>query len=141
MISTTLLDQLQLKWIELDKPLQLQLAVSGSRSTIKFGTRARFQYQGIDEEHYFNVANVSGYDMILGTPWLYQHCVFVGFNEAKVIVGSVKCLPIKTDPWVLKVVLSHVRLGNEELERCRSEIMEFARPLLKKASETPLPPL
>ncbi len=74
-ISTMLLDQVQLKRIELDKPLQLQLVISGSWSTIKFGTCAQFQYQDIDEEHYFNIANISGYDVILDTMSLSALCV------------------------------------------------------------------
>ncbi|KAJ7805367.1 hypothetical protein B0H14DRAFT_3485233 [Mycena olivaceomarginata] len=30
-------------------------------------------YQDITEEHKFLVANLNGYDMILGTAWLFQH--------------------------------------------------------------------
>src|SRR5262249_3939974 len=49
----------------------------------------------IEEECYFDMANLSHYDLILGTPFLYQHQVSIGFNEARVTIGSMKSLPIK----------------------------------------------
>ena len=49
-MSTTLADQLKVKLELLDKPLPLQLAVSGSRSQVKVRTSVRFQYQKIDEQ-------------------------------------------------------------------------------------------
>ncbi len=71
-ISTTLVDQLNLKKIKLEKPILLHLVVQGSCSKINFKTKPRFQYQGIDEQRYFDVANLGNYDVILGTLFLFQ---------------------------------------------------------------------
>ena len=49
-MSTTLVEQLNVKLFELAKPLTVQLAVQGSRSKINFGTTVNFQYQGINCE-------------------------------------------------------------------------------------------
>ncbi|KAJ7465209.1 hypothetical protein FB451DRAFT_1402919 [Mycena latifolia] len=54
LISSSVVDQLRLERQELEDPITLQLA-------------------DITEEHGFFVANLSGYDMILGTAWLFQH--------------------------------------------------------------------
>ncbi len=66
-VSTTVVDQLSLKRIVLASPLPLQLAVQGSRSKINCGIRCEFQYQSIKCEQYFDVANLSSYDVILRT--------------------------------------------------------------------------
>ena len=87
-ISSTLADQLGLKKLALPKPMTVQLAVQGSRSQVKARTEARLQYQGIDEIRRFDVININSYDIILGTPWMWQHQVCIGFNKARVVIGS-----------------------------------------------------
>ncbi|KIY61419.1 hypothetical protein CYLTODRAFT_320168, partial [Cylindrobasidium torrendii FP15055 ss-10] len=141
LISSTLVDQLDLKKVELTRPLTLQLAVQGSRSKINYGSKVNMQYQGINEERYFDVANLTGYDLLLGTPWLHQHSVTVGFNEPKVIIGSKDSLPIGDGPLVTEVVSNSVELEEAVRERARKEILDYARPLFLKAADTPLPPL
>ena len=79
-ISTTLVDQLQLTWRTLDTPLALQLAVQGLRSKVNASASAQLKYQGIDEQCTFDIINLNSYDLILGTPWMYQHQVCLGFN-------------------------------------------------------------
>lgn len=74
-ISTTLADQLKLKQTELAKPIELHLAVQGSRSKVNYGTQSDFKYQNIRERRYFDIVNLSNYDVILGTPFLFQHKV------------------------------------------------------------------
>jgi hypothetical protein len=76
---STLADQLKVKRETLSTPLGLQQAVQGSRSKINTTTMARMQYQGIEAARHF--------DIILGTPWLYQHKVCIGLNPARIIVG------------------------------------------------------
>jgi hypothetical protein len=81
-ISSTLADQLKVRKKILSVPLGLQLAVQGSRSKINTTAEARIQYQGINDIRHFDVINLNNYDIILGTPWLYQHEVCMGFNPA-----------------------------------------------------------
>ncbi|KAJ3991103.1 hypothetical protein F5050DRAFT_1873843 [Lentinula boryana] len=80
-MSTTLVDQLKPDKRELNPPLTLQLAVQGSRSKINRKVCAWFQYQGIDKKRDFDVANIN-YPLILGTDWMYEYSVTIGFNEA-----------------------------------------------------------
>lgn len=60
------------------------------RSVGSAACRPRFEV----EDSLFYVINVNSYDLILGTPFLWQHQVMVGFNPARVIVGSKESLPI-----------------------------------------------
>ena len=79
----------------LETSLNLQLAVSGSRSKVKSTATVRFDYQNIHEDRTFDIINIDSYDMILGTPFLYQHQILLGFNPAQVTVRSDHSLPIK----------------------------------------------
>ena len=79
-LSSTLADQLNVKRVKLNTPLALQLAVQGSRSKINSGAKVKFEYQNISGECYLDIINLSNYDVILGTLWMYQHQVCVGFN-------------------------------------------------------------
>jgi len=72
-MSLNLAEQLKAKRIWLEKPLPIQLAVQGSRSKVNSGVSVHFQYQGTDYQRYFDVINLQNYDIILGTPFLYQH--------------------------------------------------------------------
>ena len=69
-ISTTVVEQLKLPKEIYEKLLAVQLAVHGSRSKINCGTTVWFQYQTIDCDQRFDVANLDNYDAILGTPFL-----------------------------------------------------------------------
>ena len=138
-MSTTLADQLKVKRIELEKPISLQLAVQGSRSKVNCGANVNFEYQNIKEERYFDIANISSYDLILGTPWIFQHGVWLGLNPARVVVGNAIAQPIRGD-GVAKISARAVDVLETELERVRQELMEFARPLCKKPDETELLP-
>ncbi|KAJ3831387.1 hypothetical protein F5878DRAFT_729664 [Lentinula raphanica] len=102
-VSTKLADQLTLKKRELTRPLVLQLAVQGSRSRINWETEVDFEYQKIQERRTFDIANIANCDMILGTKFLYQHEVTVGFNPCRVVIGSNHALPLE-GPTITKVV-------------------------------------
>jgi hypothetical protein len=78
-MSSTLVDQLKLNKNELMTPLNVQLAIQGSRSKINYNVVCDFKYQTIKERRSFDIMNISGYDLILGTPFLYQHSVSLGF--------------------------------------------------------------
>ncbi|KAG6825065.1 hypothetical protein H0H87_010449, partial [Tephrocybe sp. NHM501043] len=94
-MSTTLADQLKVQKIVLAKPLPLQLAVQGSQSKVNYGTKVNIRYQNIDEEQYLDIANLSSYDIILGTPWWFQHSISVGFNPAQVLINHAVSQPIQ----------------------------------------------
>ncbi|KAJ8457451.1 hypothetical protein ONZ45_g18306 [Pleurotus djamor] len=96
-MSLTFAERLKLKTFELDRPLPVQLAVQGSRSHVNHGCKARLEYQDIDESRYFDIINLSKYDLILGTPWLFQHRVTFGVNPSRVVIGSAESLPLEGD--------------------------------------------
>lgn len=139
-MSTSLVDQLKLKKETLATPLKVQLAVQGSRSMVNHKTTVNIAYQGIKELRTFDVMNISNYDIILGTPFLYQHRIMVGFNETCIMVGSNESLPIQG--VAVKNLSSHTaQIEEHALEEARTDLRKLAEPLCKTAGETPLPPL
>ncbi|KAG2048133.1 hypothetical protein BDR06DRAFT_896077, partial [Suillus hirtellus] len=139
-MSSTLAEQLQVKRIALEKPLTIQLAVQGSHHKVNFGAKAEFVYQNIREERFFDIINLQNYDLILGTPFIFQHQVLVGLNPSRVVIGSNTALPVKGEH--VSVLESRMAEASEdELERAREVLRKLAKPLCAKASETGLPPL
>ncbi|KAF8752463.1 hypothetical protein RHS01_07674 [Rhizoctonia solani] len=140
MVSTTIVDQLRLPKVKLTKPLQVQLAMAGSRGTLHYGVKARIEYQGIDEYRDFDVGNLDNYDLILGTPFLFQHSVRLSFNPYGVYIGSTKSLPLDGEQVIQINSLSAdiVGLRMAELrDMLRDEAANVCKP---KDGNTPLPP-
>ena len=73
--------------IELQEQMTLQLAVTGSRSKINYGTWVPMEFGPIQASTYFDIANIDGYDVILGTPFLWEHGVSPIYDD---------------DGWVMK---------------------------------------
>ncbi|KAL7279389.1 hypothetical protein ACG7TL_007230 [Trametes sanguinea] len=94
-MSAKLAHQLGIQAFELAKPLPVHLAVQGSHAKVNSGCRASLEYQSIKSEHYFDIINLLNYDLILGTPFLFQHKVGLSLNPMAVVVGSIKLLPIE----------------------------------------------
>ncbi|EJF56250.1 hypothetical protein DICSQDRAFT_175052 [Dichomitus squalens LYAD-421 SS1] len=139
-MSARLAHQLGLEVFELTKPLPVQLAVQGSRAKINFGCRARLEYQRIRTERYFDVINLLNYDLILGTPFIFQHKVTLGLNPTTLVVGSPQALPIEGRQ--VRMLQSHAAdVLDDVLEAARKELREYAAPICKEASDSPLPPL
>jgi Holliday junction resolvase RusA-like endonuclease len=139
-LSTTVADQLQLTRETYEKPIAVQLAVHGSRSKINCGTTVKFQYQTINCDRRFNIANIDNYDAILGTPFLYQHQVAIGFNPSRVIVGSSDPLELR-GPDVSTITSATADLLNQGLDEIRKELRQEAEDLCPDTSMTALPPL
>ena len=139
-MAGALADQLQVRRTPLQTPLSVQLAAQGSRTKVNYGTTARFQYQMIDEDRYFDIMNLSNYDLILGTAWMYQHSVTIGLNPPRIIIGSETSLPIQGG-GTLKLASRSMQVVEDEVAATRALLIEYAKPLCRKASESPLPPL
>ena len=139
-VSTTVVEQLKLKKEVYAKPLSVQLAVHGSRSKINCGTRVNFKYQSIDCERRFDIANLDNYDVILGTPFIYQHKVVVGLNPPCVVVGSKE--PTKMNgPDVVTISSAAADLLDNGIEEIRRQLRTEADDLCPDTSKTALPPL
>jgi hypothetical protein len=138
-MSSTLADQLQVKRTALDVPLALQLAVQGSRSRVNTVATAELQYQDIKENRTFDIINLNNYDLILGTPWMHQHQVCLGFNPAWVVIGSDEALPLRVGDDT-KLMVHSLSPDDQKLENAREELRWYADPLWKEVSETDLSP-
>ena len=138
-ISSTLVDQLAVPRETLDSPLSLHLAVQGSRSKVNARVTIKLKYQEIDETRTLDVINLNNYDVILGTPWMYQHKVCLGFNPARIVIGSDNALPIKSG-LDTKLMVSALSTEDKQVEAAREELRQYALPLCKEVHETDLPP-
>ncbi|EMD34543.1 hypothetical protein CERSUDRAFT_54728, partial [Gelatoporia subvermispora B] len=120
-ISSKLAHQLSVQTFELAKPLPVHLAVQGSRAKINTGCRVQVTYQSVSELRYFDVVNLLNYDLILGTPFMFQHCVTVGLNPATVVIGSDAARPIAGQR--VRVLESRAtEVFNDHLERARTSL-------------------
>ncbi|KAG6877161.1 hypothetical protein C0993_009814 [Termitomyces sp. T159_Od127] len=140
-MSTTSAEQLKVRRLELADPIPVQLAVQGSRSRVNYGTTVRLDYQTISNDRYFDIMNLNGYDLILGTPWIYQHRVSFGLNPPCVVIGSPEPVPMKEGWGVARLSTEAIALYEDSISKVRHELLEYAKPLCKTAAETPLPPL
>jgi hypothetical protein len=139
-MSSTLADQLNVKRETLTVPLALQLAVQGSRSKVNSLATVNLQYQGVDEERTLDIININNYDLILGTPWMYQHQVCLGFNPARVVIGSDNATPLKAGVDT-KLMAYSLDPESQRIDQAKEEIRRLADPLCKEVDETELPPL
>jgi Retroviral aspartyl protease len=134
-----LVDQLKIKKTELNKPVTLNLAVQGSHSKVKSTVTIEISYSEIRENRTFDVININSYDLILGTPWLYQHKVKMGFNFIMVEISSVVALPMKKLTST-KLLASSIMPTLSDLEVARDELHQASDHLCKDVNETNLPP-
>jgi Retroviral aspartyl protease len=139
-ISTTLVDQLKLKAEHLAKPITCQMAATGSRMMITSSVEPVFTYQGIEESQHFDVINLENHDVILGTPFLWQHKILLGFNPPKISIGSTTSLPIVGE-GVAHISSLATDLTEEGLDTLRKILQDEARKLCVATEDTPLPPL
>lgn len=139
-MSTTLADQLRVKKDILAKPLTLQLAVHGSRSKINYCTTVELRYQEINGPRRFDIVNLDNYDLILGTPFIFQHKVMIGLNPTCVVIASKVALPIEGES-VVTVQSATAELYEDELEHLRKELQSEAQDLCPDTDKIGLPPL
>ena len=116
-MSTQFSDQLNSKCIPLTKPLLVSLAVVGSCTVANYCMDAHLQYAGVNSVRHFDIINLDNYDIILGTPFLYQHKVQLGFNDTRVHIGSTDPLPIRGE-CISKVSSRLVDIIEQDIEKC-----------------------
>ena len=79
MISANFAKVHQLDVFQLKKPIKLQMATTGSRSSIQYGARANLKLGDLSQSRYFDVVNLDRYHAILGTPFLKEHEVLLNY--------------------------------------------------------------
>ncbi|KAF8602498.1 hypothetical protein BDV93DRAFT_443954, partial [Ceratobasidium sp. AG-I] len=158
-ISTTVVDQLKLERETLARPIGLQMVVMGSRSSINFSVTAHLCYQTIDCAQHFDVINIDNvatpkwevdatdnYDMILGTPFLFQHCVTLSVNPPAVSIGSKDLRPISGE-GAIEIQSNAATQGKPflaykvKIDKCCEPLLEESKDLQKTMAKTDLPPL
>ena len=80
MVSPNFVRATRTKTFTLERPIGLQLACVGSKSTINYGTNTTIVFGSRSIMEYFDVANVDYYDAILGTPFLRRLGIVLDFN-------------------------------------------------------------
>lgn len=139
-MSTQLADQLKVKLDELEKPMVVQLAVTGSRTVVNNSTTVEFEYQGVSKCRQFDIINLESYDIILGTPFLFQHKVGMAFNPLKLAIRSDKSLPMEGEQ-VAAIPSRATDVLEGELDKIQTQLHQEAKDLCKTVDETDLPPL
>jgi len=76
--------------IELQEQMTLQLAVTGSHSKINYGTWVPVKFGPINADIYFDIANIEGYDVILGTLFLWEYRVSPIYDENRWVMRNGK---------------------------------------------------
>ena len=72
----------------LEHPVNLQLAVVGSRSVVNYGTNSPIRIGALVTDEYFDIANVDYYDVILGTPFLNEWGIILDFSLGQIRIGN-----------------------------------------------------
>jgi hypothetical protein len=139
-MSSTLADQLKIKPDVLAKPLNVTMAASGSRTVVNYNCKVRLAYQGIDEDRTFDIMNIATYDLILGTPFIFQHQLLFGLDPPQIGIGSLKALPIRGEQVTTLASLA-TDLYEDNIETLRTELRAYAADICIDASKTDLPPL
>jgi len=98
------------------------------------------QYQTIDEQWQFDIMNLDGYDLILGTPFMFQHQILLGFNPSQVAMKSMVSLPLKGDQVTTLSSLS-MDMVDAWLATLHNELQAYTLDICKTVVETLLPPL
>ena len=79
---------------KLESPVGLQLTCVGSKSTINYGVRSSIVFRKKHVEEYFNMANIDHYNVILGTPFLWQLGITLDFTGQGIIYIGTYVVPM-----------------------------------------------
>ena len=80
--------------VELEVQMGLRLAVRGSHSKLNFGAWADVTLGHIKTNNYFDVVNLDRHDVVLGTPFLWTHKIYLGFEGTGVLLQNWKRIDV-----------------------------------------------
>ncbi|KZT20321.1 hypothetical protein NEOLEDRAFT_1048358, partial [Neolentinus lepideus HHB14362 ss-1] len=66
---------------ELRNPTSLQLGTVDSHSKVNYGTKLKLSVGGQTVDHYFDVANIDRYDIVIGTLFLRASRTIMNFKD------------------------------------------------------------
>ena len=126
MLSPNFIRAVKIEPFPLDKPIGIQLAVTGSKSVINYGTNVTIKYEGRELKEYFNIINIDHYDAILGTPFLRKHKVIINFVN--------NCLRLK-DKIVCNQAIEY-KVGEGNPQKNTKSTKSFSMKALKQEEQT-----
>ncbi|KIJ40535.1 hypothetical protein M422DRAFT_256508 [Sphaerobolus stellatus SS14] len=88
MMSSDFMRANKLPKFELEKPVILQLACVGSKSTVQYGLTVKILLGKEKYDEYFNITNVNYYNIILGTLFLRWFEILLDFKNNCVEMGK-----------------------------------------------------
>ncbi|KAJ3568022.1 hypothetical protein NP233_g5992 [Leucocoprinus birnbaumii] len=94
----------------------------------------------LNYESEFDVMNLANYDIVLGTPFLYQHKVSICMEPPAVVIDSKESIPLK-GPRIAKMSSRVMTTYEDKLEEVKSGLFNYAKKVCRNGLETPLPPL
>jgi hypothetical protein len=94
----------------------------------------------VNEECYFDIINLSNYNVILGTPFMFQHKVSISLDPPTVVIGSKCSSPMKGER-VTNLSSQPMLLYQDKLAEVRDQLLLYAQKICRKAVDTSLPPL
>ncbi|KIL56329.1 hypothetical protein M378DRAFT_39106, partial [Amanita muscaria Koide BX008] len=80
MISANFAAAAKLDTFQLKEPVKLQMATSGSKSTINFGAWAEIQIGHFSQKRYFDIVNLDRYEAIFRIPFLRENEILLSFQ-------------------------------------------------------------
>ena len=87
-----------MKPFKLEQPVGLQLACIGSKSMIKYSTKATIVFGGTCIKEYFDVANINYYNVMVGTLFLRRLGVVLDFTSPGAVQMGTAIVP-HNFPW------------------------------------------
>ena len=88
MMSLNFVRVAKLRTFPLERPVNLQLAVVGSRSVANYGTKSPVKFGRFMSNESFDIANIDYYDVILGTPFLRKWGISLDFSgQGSILIG------------------------------------------------------
>ncbi|KIY53022.1 hypothetical protein FISHEDRAFT_34117, partial [Fistulina hepatica ATCC 64428] len=143
LISAPLVKQIKMKTTTIEPQINVTMAVVGSRTKCNYFVEPKFEWDSINTTKRFDVLNLATYDVVLGTPFLYQHKITFCLNPPTIIVGSDAPLPIEktrfTDEFVGATV-TECEPTEADVENARRELNEYAQKICRTVEETEFPP-
>jgi hypothetical protein len=118
----------------------VQLAIHGSHSKINFLSLANFTYQKINCIKHFDIVNLDSYDLILGTPFLYQHSVTLGLNPTRINIGS-QAPSLMVGEDIAIIPSAAAELFEECIQNVHEMLLKEAADLSPNTDKMALPPL
>ena len=89
MISPKYAQAMGIRTFKLEQPIGLQLACVVSKSMINYGSKSTIAFGNKLIEEYFDLATIDHYDVILGTPFLWQLGIALDFSgQGTICIGT-----------------------------------------------------